>query len=77
MKEVAIREKLRGIVREQFGVTDFKDSDHVETALEADSLDIVELVMATEEEFNVDIPDEDAENLMTVDKMTTYLEGRV
>jgi len=42
--------------------------------LGADSLDVVELVMAFEEEFDVEIPDEDAENIRTVEDAVSYLE---
>ena len=44
--------------------------------LGADSLDIVELVMAMEEEFDIEIPDEDAENLKTVNDVMGYLKGK-
>lgn len=45
--------------------------------LGADSLDMVELVMAVEEEFAINIPDEDAERLLTVQDWITHLEGRL
>ena len=45
--------------------------------LGADSLDIVELVMEFEKEFNIDIPDEDAEKLRTVGDAITYLNGKI
>ncbi len=45
--------------------------------LGADSLDTVELVMAFEEEFDIEIPDEDAEKLTTVGKAKEYLEGKL
>lgn len=44
--------------------------------LGADSLDLVELVMATEEEFEISIPDEDAEKIHTVGELTRYVEGK-
>ncbi len=44
--------------------------------LGADSLDVVELLMAIEEEFSIDIPDEDAENLTTVEKIVEYIDGK-
>jgi len=50
-----------------------EDSSFIED-LGADSLDVVELVMAFEEEFDVEIPDEDAENIRTVDDAVSYLE---
>jgi acyl carrier protein len=50
-----------------------EDSSFIED-LGADSLDVVELVMAFEEEFDVEIPDEDAENIRTVEDAVSYLE---
>ena len=50
-----------------------EDSSFIED-LGADSLDVVELVMAFEEEFDVEIPDEDSENIRTVDDAVSYLE---
>ncbi len=50
-----------------------EDSSFIED-LGADSLDVVELVMAFEEEFDVEIPDEDAEDIRTVDDAVNYLE---
>lgn len=69
-------EKVRDIVVEQLGV----EADEV--ALEstfiddlgADSLDIVELIMAFEEEFNIEIPDEAAEKIKTVQDVVTYID---
>jgi acyl carrier protein len=45
--------------------------------LGADSLDIVELVMSLEEEFDIEIPDEDAEKIQTIDDAVSYLKERV
>jgi acyl carrier protein len=64
-----VKTKVINIVIEQLGV---EESEVVDTAsfvedLGADSLDTVELVMALEEEFNVEIPDEDAEKITTVE----------
>lgn len=50
-----------------------EDSSFIED-LGADSLDVVELVMAFEEEFDVEIPDEDAEDILTVEDAVSYLE---
>ena len=44
--------------------------------LGADSLDIVELIMALEEEYDLEIPDEDAEKIQTVDDVTKYIQGK-
>jgi acyl carrier protein len=45
--------------------------------LGADSLDVVELVMALEEEFGIDIPDDDVANIKTVGDVVTYISGKV
>ena len=72
-----IFEKVKGIVTEQLGV----DADEVslETSfddLNADSLDVVELIMALEEEFDIEIPDEDAEKLKTVGDAVNYIKEK-
>ncbi|NLL18125.1 MAG: acyl carrier protein [Clostridia bacterium] len=67
-------EKIRAIVVEQLGVEE--DEVTMETSFEslnADSLDVVELVMALEEEFGLEIPDEDAEKLVTVKAAVEYV----
>ncbi|CEP68361.1 Acyl carrier protein (ACP) [Moorella glycerini] len=67
-------EKIRAIVAEQLGVEE--DEITMETSFEdlnADSLDIVELIMALEEEFDLEIPDEDAEKLTTVGAAVAYI----
>ena len=69
-------EKVRGIVVEQLGVEadDVKiDSTFIDD-LGADSLDIVELIMAFEEEFGIEIPDEAAEKIKTVQDVVTYID---
>lgn len=73
-----MRPKLKEIIVEQLGV----DPERVKPEasfiddLGADSLDIVELVMAMEEEFDLEIPDEDAEKLRTVLDVQNYLEAK-
>ena len=70
--------KVKNIIVEQLGV----DSEKVKAEasfiddLGADSLDIVELVMAMEEEFDLEIPDEDAEKLRTVGDVSKYLQAK-
>ena len=71
----SIEERVKQIVVNQLGV---EESAVVGKAkfiedLGADSLDIVELVMAMEEAFNVDIPDEEAENIRTVDDAVSFI----
>ncbi len=69
-------EKVRDIVVEQLGVE--ADEVQIESTfiddLGADSLDIVELIMAFEEEFNIEIPDEAAEKIKTVQDVVNYID---
>lgn len=78
MTEAEIEAKVIDIVAEQMGVE--KSEITRETSfvndLNADSLDTVELVMAFEEEFNVEVPDEDAEKLQTVGDVIKYIEDK-
>ncbi|MBN3040005.1 MAG: acyl carrier protein [Candidatus Omnitrophica bacterium] len=74
-----IDDKVKDIISEQLGVK--KDEIKPESSfiddLGADSLDTVEVVMALEEEFGIEIPDEDAEKITTVGEATKYIEGKV
>jgi len=73
---MSVAEKVKSIIVEQLGV----DADEVTPEasftddLGADSLDIVELVMAFEEEFGIEIPDEDAEKISRVREAVEYIE---
>jgi len=70
-----IEAKVKSIIADQLGVGEDEikpESSFIED-LGADSLDIVELVMAMEEEFEVEIPDEEAENIKTVGDATNYI----
>ena len=72
-------DRVKAIVVEQLGVDAAQvtpQSKFVED-LGADSLDVVELVMALEEEFDIEIPDEDAEKIATVGEAVTYIESHV
>ncbi len=72
-------EKVRMLIVEQLGVSAdqvTKDASFVDD-LGADSLDTVELVMAFEEQFNIEIPDEDAEKLSTFGDALSYLEEKL
>ena len=69
-------DKVKQIAVEQLGVDDADvtmDSTFIDD-LGADSLDIVELIMAFEEEFNIEIPDEAAEKIKTVQDVVTYID---
>jgi len=74
---MAVAEKVKSIIVEQLGV----DADEVTLEasftddLGADSLDIVELVMAFEEEFGIEIPDEDAEKILRVQEAISYIDA--
>jgi acyl carrier protein len=72
-------EKVKDIIEKELGVEREKltnEASFIED-LGADSLDIVELVMEFEKEFNIDIPDEDAEKLRTVGDALEYLNQKV
>ncbi|HEY3364765.1 MAG TPA: acyl carrier protein [Symbiobacteriaceae bacterium] len=67
--------KVKAIIVDQLGVEEEEvtlKSSFIED-LGADSLDIVELIMALEEEFEIEVPDEDAEKLMTVEDAIEYI----
>ena len=69
------RDRIKKIIVDQLGVDEGKiteDSSFVDD-LDLDSLDIVELIMAFEEEFNLEIPDKDAEKMKTVGDVIKYL----
>ena len=70
-----IEQRVRKIVAEQLGVNegDIKSESSFVDDLGADSLDTVELVMALEEEFECEIPDEDAEKITTVQQAIDYV----
>ncbi len=75
---MALADEVKAIIAEQLGV---KIEEVTEKAsfiddLGADSLDTVELVMALEEKFNIEIPDEDAEKMTTVGEAIKYLEEK-
>lgn len=75
---MAVAEKIKTIIAEQLGV---KQEEVTEGAkfiddLGADSLDTVELVMALEEEFSIEVPDEDAEKMTTVGAAIKYIEEK-
>ena len=73
----SIEERVKKIVAEQLGVKDEEvtnDASFVDD-LGADSLDTVELVMALEEEFNIEIPDEEAEKIKNVQDIISHLEN--
>jgi acyl carrier protein len=73
-----VEERVKKIIAEQLGVEEDEvtpEASFVED-LGADSLDTVELVMALEEEFSIEIPDEDAEKILTVGKALDYIKEK-
>jgi len=74
-----IEPRVKKIVAEQLGVNeaDVKTESSFVNDLGADSLDTVELVMALEEEFECEIPDEDAEKITTVQQAIDYVKAHV
>ena len=75
---MAVAQKVKELVAQQLGVNEEQVTDEAsfKDDLGADSLDIVELVMAFEEEFDIDIPDEDAEKVTTVGHAVSYIEAK-
>ncbi|MGI5839136.1 MAG: acyl carrier protein [bacterium] len=75
MAKENVYEKVKELIAEQLGIEEDEitlESSFVDD-LGADSLDIVELIMAIEEEFTIEIPDEDAEKMITVNDAVTYV----
>ncbi len=79
MTQEEIFEKVKGIIVEQLGVAETAvtmEASFIDD-LGADSLDIVELIMALEEEFDTEIPDADAEKVVTVGDVVDYIKDHV
>ncbi|MEJ8552866.1 acyl carrier protein [Tepidibacter sp. Z1-5] len=71
-------EKIKEIIADQLGVDDIDSitpSTSLVADLEADSLDAVEIMMALEDEFDIEIPDEQAENFKNIGDICTYIEN--
>ena len=81
IKEVQLMvfEKVKSVIADQLGVDEDSitmDSSFIDD-LGADSLDIVELIMGLETEFDLEIPDEDAENIMSVGDAVNYIKDKI
>ena len=79
MNAEEVYEKIKGIIVEQLGVEETAvtmEASFIDD-LGADSLDIVELIMALEEEFDMEIPDADAEKVVTVGDVVDYIKDHI
>ena len=70
-------EKVKVILAEQFDVEEdtITMDTNLEDDLSADSLDVVDLLMSIEDEFEIEIPDEEIDNIRTVAELVSYIEG--
>ncbi len=79
MSNASVEDRVKKIVCDQMGTT--ADKINLDTSfindLGADSLDTVELVMEFEDEFEISIPDEDAEKIQTVGAAVSYIQGKL
>ena len=76
---MGLEDRVSTIIVEQLGVTKQElapEASFIDD-LGADSLDIVELVMAMEEEFDIEIPDDDAEKIQTIKDVIIYVKGKI
>jgi acyl carrier protein len=76
---MGLEDRVSAIIVEQLGVTkeELTPKASFIDDLGADSLDIVELVMAMEEEFDIEIPDDDAEKIQTIEDVITYVKAKI
>ena len=72
-------EKLRSILSEQFAVDEdtITLSTNIQDDLDADSLDVVDILMSIEDEFEIEIPDEEIENIRTVGELVDYIKSNI
>ncbi len=78
-KSMGVEDRIKKIIAEQLGVEEDEvvpEASFVDD-LGADSLDTVELVMALEEEFDIEIPDEDVEKILTVGRALEYIKEKM
>ncbi len=76
---MSVEDRIKGLIVDQLGVSGDEivpEASFIDD-LGADSLDIVELVMAMEETFDIEIPDDDAEKIQTIGDAMSYLKTRV
>ena len=74
-----VLEKVKAILGEQFDVEEdsITPDTNLSEDLEADSLDVVDLLMSIEDEFEIEVPDEEIENIKTVDQLVKYIEANM
>ena len=74
-----VLEKVKAILSEQFDVEEdsITPDTNLSEDLEADSLDVVDLLMSIEEEFEIEVPDDEIENIKTVDQLVKYIEANM
>ena len=74
-----VLEKIKVILAEQFDVEEdsLKNDTDLQDDLGADSLDVVDLLMSIEDEFEIEIPDEEIENIRTVGDLVSYIESHI
>lgn len=72
-------EKIKAILAEQFSVDEdsITPDTNIQEDLGADSLDVVDLIMSIEEEFEIEVPDSEAENIKTVSALVQYIEDNI
>lgn len=74
-----VLEKIKVILAEQFDIEEdaLKPETDLQDDLGADSLDVVDLLMSIEDEFEIEIPDEEIENIRTVGDLVSYIEANI
>ena len=74
-----VLEKIKVILAEQFDIEEdtLKTETDLQDDLGADSLDVVDLLMSIEDEFEIEIPDEEIENIRTVGDLVSYIEANI
>ena len=79
MNQEEIFKKIQKLLSTQFDVSEDKITMQTDIAkdLGADSLDVIDILMSVEDEFKIEVPDEDAENVKTVEQMVEYVKNKL
>lgn len=79
MNQEEIFKKIQKLLGAQFDVSEDKITMQTDIAkdLGADSLDVIDILMSVEDEFKIEVPDEDAENVKTVEQMVEYIKNKL